>query len=221
MPVPAESNIGNNGPQTVKGLAGVESKLPRTGEAAQEHRREPRQDSSHKEETQAGQNTDTSATTRDFLEMIKLEHENIRDWSERFDRAKASSDVKEMQALANSAIRAITLHGDGEEVSVYNCLEQHGFSEQARFDREAHKQIKQKMAHLEGLKLDKDGIEKYAQTFNDAVNFFLAHAKEEEDANGKGSLVQLRKKLTDKEALDLGDKFLAVRVSRADCMLVS
>ncbi|KDN53038.1 hypothetical protein K437DRAFT_265978 [Tilletiaria anomala UBC 951] len=147
---------------------------------------------------------------KDFLKMIKNEHENIKDWKHRFNAAFEKKDRDEMSRIANSTIRSAALHADSEEVSVYKALEQHGFKEQADKDRRDHQHVKQLMSKLEQTSIN-DSLEHFHKLFNEACDLFIKHADDEEDPNVHGSLVQLRNKVSDERAAEIGEQFLKAR----------
>lgn len=53
---------------------------------------------------------------RDFLKIIKQEHDNVRDLRERFEKAYQQKDHDEMNAIVNTTVRIASLHSDSEEV---------------------------------------------------------------------------------------------------------
>lgn len=119
------------------------------------------------------------ATTTSWLDVtqeIKKDHDNVRDL---FDRYKAATDLHEKKLIANTLIREMSIHGDAEEVSVYNDYHGAGLEDTVRHNKEEHADVKKKIFKAEHAFASSDS---YDGVLADAVEAFLAHAVEEETA---------------------------------------
>ncbi|RPD63892.1 hypothetical protein L227DRAFT_365415 [Lentinus tigrinus ALCF2SS1-6] len=117
-------------------------------------------------------------TATNFLDVtheIKLDHDNVRDLFERF---RAASDRDEKATLANTLIREMAIHGDAEELSVYNDYSVLGLGDTAAHNKEEHHEIKQLVHKADTTSV---GSPQYDEVISQAVTTFLTHAKEEED----------------------------------------
>ncbi|KAI8993762.1 hypothetical protein BD414DRAFT_513444 [Trametes punicea] len=111
----------------------------------------------------------------DVTKEIKIVHDNVRDL---FDRFKAATDLKEKAILANTLVREMAIHGDAEEVSVYNDYSALGLGDTAAHNKEEHAEIKRLVHSADTTSVDKP---EYTSVIERAVTAFLTHAKEEED----------------------------------------
>ncbi|KAI0675012.1 hypothetical protein C8Q78DRAFT_1010010 [Trametes maxima] len=142
-----------------------------------------------------------SAAMFDVTKEIKLDHDNVRDL---FDMFKAAADLKQKAALANTLIREMTIHGDAEEISVYNDYSVVGLGDAAVHNQEEHAEIKQLLTAAGKTTVDKP---EYTSVIERAVTAFLTHAKEEEDEQHP----LLRNKLSAQDNDRLARAFLKAR----------
>lgn len=131
-----------------------------------------------------------AATNRlDVVHEIKVDHNNVRDL---FERYKAASDLAEKTAIANTLIREMAIHGDAEEVSVYNEYSALNLGSTAVHNKEEHAEIKRLVYDADAARMNSP---EYDGVLEKAVTAFLTHAKEEEDEQ----LPLIRSKLTPEE----------------------
>lgn len=111
----------------------------------------------------------------DVAHEIKVDHNNVRDL---FQRYTAASDPADKTAIANTLIREMAIHGDAEEVSVYNEYSALSLGSTAVHNKEEHAEIKRLVYDADAARVDSPG---YDGVLEKAVTAFLTHAKEEED----------------------------------------
>ncbi|KAI0082151.1 hypothetical protein K474DRAFT_1681502 [Panus rudis PR-1116 ss-1] len=137
----------------------------------------------------------------DVTREIKLDHDNVRDL---FDRFKASSDLDEKKAIANTLIREMAVHSDAEEVSVYNHFKEFGLGDTADHNKEEHAEVKKLVYEADSARTSRAD---YDQILTRAVTAFLTHAEEEETEQFDKILKALTPEQNDKLARD----FIATR----------
>ncbi|KAI0775648.1 hypothetical protein BD413DRAFT_652053 [Trametes elegans] len=142
-----------------------------------------------------------SSNLLEVTREIKLDHDNVRDL---FARFKAATDLKEKATLANTLVREMSIHGDAEDLSVYNDYSALGLGDTAAHNKEEHAEIKRLV-----LAADKTSVDKpeFSAVIERAVNTFLTHAKEEEDDQHP----VIRQKLSAEESDKLARTFLKAR----------
>ncbi|EJF64872.1 hypothetical protein BD309DRAFT_979315 [Dichomitus squalens] len=111
----------------------------------------------------------------DVTEQIKLDHDNVRDL---FQRYKQTADHDQKAAIANTLIREMAIHGDAEEISVYNDYAALGLGDAAKHNKEEHAEVKRAVYDADATSMSHDD---YDAVLEKAVGTFLTHAKEEED----------------------------------------
>ncbi|KDQ61079.1 hypothetical protein JAAARDRAFT_204844 [Jaapia argillacea MUCL 33604] len=137
----------------------------------------------------------------DVTHEIKLDHDNVRDLWSRYQQA-TTRDNKAV--LANTLIREMAVHGDAEEVSIYNDYARLGLPGTAEHNKEEHAEIK-KLVYAADSASTKS--EEYDEVLGRAVNAFLEHAGEEEgDQFGK-----IKEALDAEENHSLAVQFLQAR----------
>ncbi|KAI0636684.1 hypothetical protein C8Q77DRAFT_518191 [Trametes polyzona] len=159
----------------------------------------------------------TMATASGFLDVtheIKLDHDNVRDLFERcvhpafcagslsrrcrlLSRYKAATDLNEKMVIANTLIREMAIHGDAEEVSVYNDYGSLGLGDTAAHNKEEHAEIKRLVYDADATRMTKP---EYDNVLRKAVTAFITHAKEEEDEQFPLILQKLTPEQNDKVA---------------------
>ncbi|KAJ8081871.1 hypothetical protein AAF712_004770 [Marasmius tenuissimus] len=144
----------------------------------------------------------SSALVLDLAKEITLDHENVRDLFQRFQAAK---NKEEKAPIANTLIREIAVHGDAEEMSVYNDLVQYGLENVADHNREEHLEVKRMVYEAENASIDSPD---YDEIMSRAVTTFLKHSEEEE----KDHLPKLVAALSPEENDALARKFLGTRM---------
>ncbi|KAI0633374.1 hypothetical protein C8Q77DRAFT_1114600 [Trametes polyzona] len=142
-----------------------------------------------------------SSNLLEVTKEIKLDHDNVRDL---FDRFKAATDLKEKAALANTLVREMAIHGDAEEVSVYNDYSVLGLGDTAAHNKEEHAEIKRLVQAADKTSVDKP---EFGAVIERAVTTFLTHAKEEEDDQHP----LMREKLSPQDSDKLARAFLKAR----------
>ncbi|RPD66426.1 hypothetical protein L226DRAFT_609269 [Lentinus tigrinus ALCF2SS1-7] len=144
------------------------------------------------------------ATASNYLEVtheIKLDHDNVRDL---FERYKQTTDLKQKALIANTLIREMAVHGDAEEVSVYNDYGALGLGDTASHNKEEHADIKKLVYDADATRLTKA---EYDSILERAVTAFLTHAKEEEDEQHP----LIRQKVTPEDNDRIARAFLKAR----------
>ncbi|KAL1944728.1 hypothetical protein VTO73DRAFT_3158 [Trametes versicolor] len=139
----------------------------------------------------------------DVAHEIKVDHNNVRDLYQRYT---AASDPADKTAIANTLIREMAIHGDAEEVSVYNEYSALSLGSTAVHNKEEHAEIKRLVYDADAARVDSPG---YDGVLEKAVTAFLTHAKQEEDEQ----LPLIVSKLTQEENDKLARAFLKARTS--------
>ncbi|PSR72491.1 hypothetical protein PHLCEN_2v11642 [Hermanssonia centrifuga] len=116
----------------------------------------------------------TTTTWLDVTQEIKIDHDNVRDLYERYTRASSLEDKK---VIANTLIREMSIHGDAEEISVYNDYKAVGLRDTAQHNKDEHAEIKKLVWKAEHAFTSSDN---YDKIMTETVDAFLAHAIEEE-----------------------------------------
>ncbi|KAF8601296.1 hypothetical protein BDV93DRAFT_608220 [Ceratobasidium sp. AG-I] len=143
-----------------------------------------------------------------YYDEVMVDHNNIRDLHQRFLNAHKSKDETLMTNIANTIVREAAVHSDGEELSIYKVLDQHGLNDAAENDRAAHQTLKQAFSHVDSSSIKSLGVDEYAKAVDTACNLLFQHAAEEENVHYK----QLSAKLTDAEKSNLAVDFLKARM---------
>ncbi|KDQ57006.1 hypothetical protein JAAARDRAFT_69977 [Jaapia argillacea MUCL 33604] len=143
----------------------------------------------------------TTSNKLDVAHEIKLDHDNVRDlWS----RFQASSDKNERAVLANTLVREMAVHGDAEEVSIYNDYSNLGLGGEVEHNKEEHAEIKKLVDRADSASINHS---EYDAVVGKAVNAFLTHAGEEEN----DQLNKIRTKLSPEDNHKLAVQFLKAR----------
>ncbi|KAI0333538.1 hypothetical protein GY45DRAFT_1344001 [Cubamyces sp. BRFM 1775] len=146
------------------------------------------------------------ATASNYLDVtheIKIDHDNVRDL---FERYKATTDLNQKTTIANTLIREMAIHGDAEEVSVYNDYSGLGLGDTAAHNKQEHADIKKLVYDADATRMTKPD---YDAVLERAVTAFLTHAKEEEDEQ----LPLIRQKLSPEENDKIARAFLKARTT--------
>ncbi|KZT27336.1 hypothetical protein NEOLEDRAFT_1130869 [Neolentinus lepideus HHB14362 ss-1] len=115
------------------------------------------------------------ATTKlDVTQEIKLDHDNVRDLWSRFQAATAR---EEKANIANTLIREMAIHGDAEEISIYNDYSKLGLPGTAEHNKEEHAEIKKLVYEADSASTKSPD---YHEVLREAVLAFITHATEEE-----------------------------------------
>ena len=93
-------------------------------------------------------------------------------------RYKQTADQDQKRAIANTLIREMAIHGDAEEISVYNDYAALGLGDTAKHNKEEHAEVKRAVYDADATSMSRDD---YGTVLEKAGNTFLTHAKEEED----------------------------------------
>ncbi|TCD68275.1 hypothetical protein EIP91_011241 [Steccherinum ochraceum] len=144
------------------------------------------------------------ATANSFLDVtheIKLDHDNVRDL---FERYKTATDISQKSAIANTLVREMAVHGDAEEISVYNHFSSLGLGNAAAHNKEEHAEVKKQVYQADSVKVTDPN---YDQVISKAVSTFLEHAEEEENDQFKLILQAVTPEENDK----LAKEFLTAR----------
>jgi len=132
---------------------------------------------------------------------IKIDHDNVRDL---FDRFKASTDADQKKAIANTLVREMAIHGDAEEISVYNHFAEMGLGNEAAHNKEEHAEVKNAVYEADTTSLsDKD----FDSVIARAATTFLDHAREEEEQQFE----LIKKALSPQENDKMAKEFLKAR----------
>ena len=91
---------------------------------------------------------------------------------------KQTADQDQKRAIANTLIREMAIHGDAEEISIYNDYVALGLGDTAKHNKEEHAEVKRAVYDADATSMSHDDYDKVLEK---AVNTFLTHAKEEED----------------------------------------
>ncbi|KAI0829654.1 hypothetical protein BC628DRAFT_1408503 [Trametes gibbosa] len=142
-----------------------------------------------------------SVFTLEVTKEIKLDHDNVRDL---YDRFRATTDLKQKATLANTLVREMAIHGDAEDLSVYNDYSAIGLGDAAAHNKEDHAEIKRLIETAAKTSFDHP---QFTAVIERAVTTFLTHAKEEEDDQHP----LIRKNLSAKDSDRLARAFLKVR----------
>ncbi|KAJ2994492.1 hypothetical protein NUW54_g7542 [Trametes sanguinea] len=97
----------------------------------------------------------TMATASNHLDVtheIKIDHDNVRDL---FERYNAATDLNEKTTIANTLIREMAIHGDAEEVSVYNDYAALGLGDTAAHNKHEHADIKKLVYDADATRVSK------------------------------------------------------------------
>ncbi|KAL7413336.1 hypothetical protein BDY24DRAFT_340707 [Mrakia frigida] len=140
-------------------------------------------------------------TILDIFQEIKIDHDNIRDLWTRFGTGGSTT---QRLALANTLVREITVHSEAEELTVYPMFKTKGMLEEVKLDQDDHKRITTLIATADSTRLTNPN---YDALMKEAVEAFLAHAKEEEEVH----LPKLLKQLSEQENTKLTQDFLKAR----------
>ncbi|KAI0082150.1 hypothetical protein K474DRAFT_830981 [Panus rudis PR-1116 ss-1] len=132
---------------------------------------------------------------------VSLDHDNVR---ELFDRYKSASEVALKAKIANTLIREMAIHGEAEEISVYNKLAEYGMFDEVEHDKAEHRQVKELVAKADQMDPTHGDFDKI---ITEAVTVFIKHAEEEED----GQLKKFEAKLSPEENDKIAREFLAAR----------
>ncbi|TFK54664.1 hypothetical protein OE88DRAFT_1653090 [Heliocybe sulcata] len=142
-----------------------------------------------------------ASTKLDVLEEIKLDHDNVRDlWS----RYQTATTRDEKAVIANTLIREMAVHGDAEEISVYNDYAKLGIASTADHNKEEHHEIKKLVYEADSASTKSAD---YDAVLGKAVNAFITHAGEEE----RDQFPTIKAKLTPEENDRLARDFLKAR----------
>jgi len=143
------------------------------------------------------------ATTNllNVVKEVKLDHDNVR---ELFDRYKSAPDKENKMMIANTLIREMAIHGDAEEISLYNDYQRFGLGDTAEHNKEEHAEVKKGVYQADAASADDPN---YSSILEKATLTFLEHAKEEEQQQ----LPLLEQKLSPKENDAMARAFLAAR----------
>ncbi|KAI0723945.1 hypothetical protein C8T65DRAFT_714859 [Cerioporus squamosus] len=143
----------------------------------------------------------TAARNLDVTEEIKVDHVNVRNL---FDRYERTSDRKLKGMIANTLVREMA-------ISVYNDYAAIGLGDAAAHNREAHREIEARSTQTKKLVYDADATRltkaEYDSVLERAVTAFLTHAKEEEDEQHP----LIRQKLSPEENDKIARAFLKAR----------
>ncbi|CDO73569.1 hypothetical protein BN946_scf185014.g39 [Trametes cinnabarina] len=145
----------------------------------------------------------TGGTYLDVTHEIKLDHDNVRDL---FERYKAATDLNQKTIIANTLIREMAIHGDAEEISVYNDYSALGLADTAAHNKEEHAEIKKLVYDADATRVTKA---EYDDVLQRAVTAFLTHAKEEEDEQHP----LIRQKLSPEDNDKIARAFLKARTT--------
>ncbi|KAI1796903.1 hypothetical protein LXA43DRAFT_878772 [Ganoderma leucocontextum] len=142
-----------------------------------------------------------ASTHLDVTEQIIIDHDNVRDL---FERYKKAADDEQKAAIANTLIREMAIHGDAEEVSVYNDYTNLGLGDTVAHNKQEHKEVKDAVYAADSTRM---GRADYDQVLEKAVHTFLSHVKEEED----DQLPLIRERLSPQDNDKVARAFLKAR----------
>ncbi|CAL1707774.1 unnamed protein product [Somion occarium] len=133
----------------------------------------------------------TAKGLMDVAQEIKIDHDNI----------PVSYEEK---LVANTLIREISIHGDAEEIYVYNDYQKLGLHDAAMHSKEDHAEVKKLIFRDEHIAASH---EHHDDIMADSVNAFFAHGQEEETTRHP----TLREKLSPEDNDKLARAFLKAR----------
>ncbi|KAI0345192.1 hypothetical protein BDW22DRAFT_1390606 [Trametopsis cervina] len=144
-----------------------------------------------------------SSSLLDVTHEIKLDHDNVRDL---FSRFQSTTDYTQKKAIANTLIREMAIHGDAEEISIYNAYQRLGLGDSEQHNKEEHAEIKKLVFKAD---IHSFGSADYDSVLSNAVTTFISHAQEEEDQQ----FAKLRSALSPEENDKLAREFLKARTT--------
>ncbi|KAG9125224.1 hypothetical protein FRC07_008520 [Ceratobasidium sp. 392] len=136
-----------------------------------------------------------------------IDHNNFRDLHERFIAAYKDKDAKLMDHIANTLVYEVSVHSDGEELSVYKALDSHGLNSEANEDREIHGRMRRAFAEIDSNSTTSMGIDEFHAAVTDACRLLFSHVEDEE----KVHFQKLSSVLTVEERGSLAVDFLRAR----------
>ncbi|KAI0811209.1 hypothetical protein BC629DRAFT_1038401 [Irpex lacteus] len=140
----------------------------------------------------------------DVTHEVKLDHDNVRDLFERYKTA--TSDATQKKSIANTLIREMAVHGDAEEISLYNEYKRLGLGDAEEHNKEEHAEVKRAVYDADTHPFNSPD---YDTVLAKAVTTFIDHAREEEEQQ----FPVLKSKLTPEESDKLAREFLKARKS--------
>ncbi|KAI0781893.1 hypothetical protein C8Q75DRAFT_728365 [Abortiporus biennis] len=143
------------------------------------------------------------AALLDVTREIKVDHDNVRDL---FERYKAATDINEKRVIANTLVREMAIHGDSEEIAVYNHFESFGLGNTAEHNKEEHAQVKKAVYEADSANIESGD---YDSIITKAVTTFLEHAQEEEEEQ----FSKIQEALTPEQSDKLAREFLKARTT--------
>ncbi|TFY76954.1 hypothetical protein EWM64_g7058 [Hericium alpestre] len=137
----------------------------------------------------------------DTATEIRIDHDNVR---ELFERYQSASSKDEKAVIANTLVREMAIHGDAEEISVYNELPRLGLGPTVEHNKEEHAEIKRLVYSADSTPTDS---ENYDEVVTHAVQTFIQHAEEEEI----DQLPVIKKKVSEEDNDKMARSFLYAR----------
>jgi len=138
----------------------------------------------------------------DVVQEIILDHNNVRDLYQRYVE---TSDVAQKQAIANTIVRELAVHGEAEEVSVYKRLDEEDLKGIADTARHEHQELEEALYEFDKTSIDDQP--NHDERLKKAFRLFQEHATEEEN----DILIKLQTKLSSQTSHQLATDFLHAR----------
>ena len=122
------------------------------------------------------QRSNARRTPTDAIEMLKADHQKVKDLFQKYERAK---DAKTQQNVADQICAELELHAQLEETVFYPAFEEAADEEGEKLVEEArqeHQTVKDLMAELEEI----DDAEAFDRKFRELMENVQHHVEEEE-----------------------------------------
>ncbi|KAI0785520.1 hypothetical protein C8Q75DRAFT_775252 [Abortiporus biennis] len=149
--------------------------------------------------------TATAEQLLDVTNEIEIDHNNVRDLFERY-KLCTNYDDKDLLPIANTLIREMSIHGDAEEISVYNDYDRIGLGRAVDENKTEHAEVKKLVFKTEHIPVQN---EHFDVIMTEAVTAFLKHAEEEELHQHP----KIRERLSASESDSIAREFLKARKS--------
>ncbi|KAG8822573.1 hypothetical protein FRC19_005661 [Serendipita sp. 401] len=138
----------------------------------------------------------------DVVQEIILDHNNVRDLFARYIRA---TDINEKQAIVNTILREIAVHGETENNSVYQRMDEKNMKPLADHSREEHQEVEEALLKLGSM--DVQNQPAHDKQLMEVMRLFQEHGDEEE----MDILLKLQSQLTTEMSNQLALDFLNIR----------
>lgn len=126
----------------------------------------------------ASRTTRSTPRAQTALDLLKADHAEVKKLFQQFEQFKEDEDLDGMQAVAQTASRALRIHAQIEEEIFYPALREAGDANDALDEAKVeHSHIKELVQHIEGAD---PGDDLFAARVKVLSEYVLHHAQEEE-----------------------------------------